>query len=70
MVACRRTDIMSVVISYDLAGGHGRPPSDMAKKMMDALYNFGTNNSVLSLKAVRIVIYQPSMHQEYSKYAG
>ena len=41
----------------------------MAKKMMDVLHNFGTNNSVSSLKVARIVIYEASMYQEYSKYA-
>ena len=55
-----------MVILYNLAGA----PSEMAEKLIYALYKFGTMNSLPSLKIVRIFTGQSSKHQDYSKYAG
>ncbi|KAI0240474.1 hypothetical protein LSAT2_008789 [Lamellibrachia satsuma] len=62
-------EVESVAIPAICTDAHVLSPSDIARKMLDALESFATHNVVTCLKMVRIVIFQASMLEAFRNYA-
>ncbi|XP_062434814.1 protein mono-ADP-ribosyltransferase PARP14-like [Rhea pennata] len=58
---CELQQYTSVIFPAIGTGEAGRDPAEAADEIMDAVADFARNNSVWSLKTVKVVIFQPSL---------